>query len=103
MKIKWQLYFKNVHVIKQIVNFLNNFGIDKYLIFHPEDERTQVSPKVIADIYESFIAAVYLVYGIEKASEIVIDLITNYIDFDNINKEYSKISKNKKTKKRVKK
>lgn len=99
---------KSVHVIKQIMNFLKCFGLDKYLVFYTDKEKTQQIPKIIADIYESFIAAVYLVYGIEKASQIVIDSISNIIDINNIDKSYLEIAaqkrkKNKKKRKNKKK
>lgn len=43
---------------------------------------------VIADIYESFIAAVYIVYGIEKARKIVLDVLSanNYLNPENLEK-----------------
>ncbi len=42
--------------------------------------------KVIADVYESFIAAVYLVYGFEKAREIVLDVLNakNYLNSESL-------------------
>lgn len=43
---------------------------------------------MIADTYKSFIAAVYLVYGIDKAKEIVIDLISTRFDLNNITESY---------------
>lgn len=94
---------KNAHVIKQIINFLRCFGLDKHLIFFTTDSSIQAGESIIADIYESFIAAVYLIYGIDKASQIVIDSMSSIIDLDDINKSYLEIVAEKKKKKKRKK
>ena len=60
-----------------IMNFLNFFGLDKYINWIDTSENNQtISKHVIADVYESFLAAVYLVYGLDKVREIVLDVLS---------------------------
>lgn len=63
----------------QIWNFQKNFGLDKYLI----QKCQQITPKNIGDAYKAFIAAVYLVYGADKATQIVTDLVSTKFDSNN--------------------
>ena len=59
------------------MNFLNFFGLDKYINWIDTSENNQtISKHVIADVYESFLAAVYLVYGLDKVREIVLDVLS---------------------------
>ena len=59
------------------MNFLNFFGLDKYINWYDTSESNQtISRRVIADIYESFLAAVYLVYGLDKVREIILDVLS---------------------------
>ena len=59
------------------MNFLNFFGLDKYINWYDISESNQtISRCVIADIYESFLAAVYLVYGLDKVREIILDILS---------------------------
>ena len=59
------------------MNFLKFFGLDKYINFSKNIRiKHEISKHVIADVYESFLAAVYLQYGIDKVREIIYDILT---------------------------
>lgn len=63
--------------MKLIMNFLNFFGLDKYINWIDISKNNQtISKHVIADVYESFLAAVYLVYGLDKVREIILDILS---------------------------
>ena len=67
-------------------NALNEYskelGLDKLLKLGKGEESTggRTKPSIIADLYEAFLAATYLIYGLDKVKEIVNDIVIPYVE-----------------------
>ncbi|MBR2604018.1 MAG: ribonuclease III [Bacilli bacterium] len=67
-------------------NALNEYskelGLDEYLKLGKGEESTggRSKPSIIADLFEAFLAATYLNYGLDKVKEIVYDIVIPFIE-----------------------
>ena len=67
-------------------NALNEYskelGLDKLLKLGKGEESTggRTKPSIIADLFEAFLAATYLIYGLDKVKEIVNDIVIPYVE-----------------------
>ena len=67
-------------------NALNEYskelGLDKLLKLGKGEESTggRTKPSIIADLFEAFLAATYLMYGLDKVKEIVNDIVIPYVE-----------------------
>ncbi len=67
-------------------NALNEYskelGLDKLLKLGKGEESTggRTKPSIIADLFEAFLAATYLIYDLDKVKEIVNDIVIPYVE-----------------------
>lgn len=67
-------------------NALNEYskelGLDNLLKLGKGEETTggRTKPSIVADLFEAFLAAVYLKYGFDKAKEIVYDIVIPFVE-----------------------
>lgn len=67
-------------------NALNEYskelGLDEFLKLGKGEESTggRSKPSIIADLFEAFLAATYLNYGLDKVKEIVYDIVIPFIE-----------------------
>ena len=60
-------------------------GLDKYLKLGHGEEKSKVKKAIIADIFESFVAALYLDLGFATTRRFILDTIVPYIENPDIN------------------
>ncbi|MBR3489874.1 MAG: ribonuclease III [Bacilli bacterium] len=67
-------------------NALNEYslelGLDKLLKLGKGEESTggRTKPSIVADLFEAFLAATYLKYGLDKVKEIVYDIVIPFVE-----------------------
>ena len=60
-------------------------GLDKYLKLGHGEEKSKVKKAIIADIFESFVAAIYLDLGFATTRRFILDTVVPYIENPDIN------------------
>lgn len=69
-----------------LYEYANNLGFSDYVYLGKGETKSGGSHKkaILADIFEAFIAAIYLDLGFEKAKEIALSIIVPYIEDENV-------------------
>ena len=68
-----------------LYQYSSDLGLDKYLKLGHGEEKSKVKKAIIADIFESFVAAIYLDLGFATTRRFILDTIVPYIENPNIN------------------
>lgn len=61
-------------------NYAKNLDFDKYIRIKSNDNHLYISDDIYEDIFESFLGAVYMDQGFEKAQEVTLKIIVPYIE-----------------------
>lgn len=62
-------------------SYAKDLEFNKYIkLGHGEEKEKRVKVSILADVFESFIAALYLDLGFEKAKKVTLNIIVPYID-----------------------
>lgn len=65
-----------------LYEYSKELGLDKLLKLGKGEESTggREKPSIVADLFEAFLAATYLIYGLDKVKEIVNDIVIPYVE-----------------------
>ncbi|WP_018126292.1 ribonuclease III [Balneola vulgaris] len=67
-----------------LAKFSEHLGIDKILEVGERSPKSDVSKSILADVFESLIAAIYITKGYEKAFHFVSNVIEKQVNFDKL-------------------